>query len=93
MNNKSQYHLSGISYNHKKNLKGKMPYGYRQVLSKRFKISPVAVDKILCGERKDYYGVIQEAYKVCIDFNENSINKTIEIERLIRRVSKIPKQK
>jgi len=81
--------MSNITTNHREELKGKMPKGYRQALALKFKVSTSTVDKVLGGEMKDLRGIVEEAYRTCIKYNKNNKKTMSNIDKLRLEVQRI----
>jgi hypothetical protein len=85
----TQPHISASKINHRVNLKGKMPKGYRKALAVMFNIKIVTVDKVLGGEVSDLHGVINAAYEMCITHNNNQSTSLSQLDKLIKEVKLI----
>jgi hypothetical protein len=63
-----------------KKLKAKLPRKYTETLSKRCKVSPAIVSKVLNGSISDYHKVIPEALKLK-DEHQEELKKQEELLR------------
>jgi hypothetical protein len=61
-----------------KKLKAKLPRNYTETLSKRCKVSPAIVSKVLNGSNPDYHKIIPEALKLK-DEHQEELRKQEEL--------------